>query len=60
MLMLFLQMIKLEKLTVAELVRQKKLNKNNYLIKDGSLEYEWDKTDLKNLSSIKANYTSFL
>jgi len=54
------EMIKLEKLTVAELVRQKKLNKNNYLIKDGSLEYEWDKTDLKNISSIKSNYASVI
>ena len=52
------EMIKLEKLTVKELVRQKKLNKNTFLIKDGSLEYEWDKTDLKNLSSIKSNYAS--
>lgn len=52
------EMIKLEKITVKELVRQKKLNKNTFLIKDGSLEYEWDKTDLKNLSSIKSNYAS--
>lgn len=52
------EMIMLEKITVKELVRQKKLNKNIFLIKDGSLEYEWDKTDLKNLSSIKSNYAS--
>ena len=52
------EMIKLEKLTVKELVREKKLNKNTFLIKDGSLEYEWDKTDLKNISSIKSNYAS--
>ena len=52
------EMIKLEKLTVKELVRQKKLNRNSYLIKDGSLEYEWDKTDFKNISSIKSNYAS--
>jgi len=52
------EMIKLEKNVVTELVRKKKLNKNTFLIKDGSLEYEWDKTDLKNLSSIKANYAS--
>jgi hypothetical protein len=52
------EMIKLEKLTVKELVRQKKLNKDTFLIKDGSLEYEWDKTDLKNISSIKSNYAS--
>ena len=51
-------MIKIEKLTVKELVRQKKLNKNTFLVKDGSLEYEWDKTDLKNISSIKSNYAS--
>ncbi len=52
------EMIKLEKLTVKELVRKKKLNKNSFLIKDGSLEYEWDKTDYKNISSIKSNYAS--
>jgi hypothetical protein len=52
------EMIKLEKLTVKELVRQKKLNKNSFLIKDGSLEYEWDKLDFKNISSIKSNYAS--
>jgi len=52
------EMIKIEKLTVKELVREKKLNKNTFLIKDGSLEYEWDKTDLKNISSIKSNYAS--
>lgn len=52
------EMIKLEKLTVKELVKQKKLNKDTFLIKDGSLEYEWDKTDLKNISSIKSNYAS--
>ncbi len=50
------EMIRLEKLTVKELVRQKKLSKNIFLLKDGSLEYEWDKTDLKNISSIKSNY----
>jgi hypothetical protein len=52
------EMIKLEKITVKELVRQKKLNKNTFLIKDGSLEYEWDKSDLKNISSVKSNYAS--
>jgi len=52
------EMIKLEKLTVKELVRKKKLNKNTFLIKDGSLEYEWDKADYKNISSIKSNYAS--
>jgi hypothetical protein len=52
------EMTKLEKLTVKELVRQKKLNQNTFLIKDGSLEYEWDKTDIKNISSIKSNYAS--
>jgi len=54
------EMIKLEKLTVKELVRQKKLNKNTFLIKDGSLEYEWDKSDLKNISFIKSNYASVI
>jgi hypothetical protein len=52
------EMIKLEKLTVKELVREKKLNKDTFLIKDGSLEYDWDKTDLKNISTIKSNYAS--
>jgi len=52
------EMIKLEKLTVKELVRKKKLNRNTFLIKDGSLEYEWDKVDYKNISSIKSNYAS--
>jgi len=52
------EMIKLEKLTVKELIRQKKLNKKTFLIKDGSLEYEWDKKDYKNISSIKSNYAS--
>jgi hypothetical protein len=52
------EMIKLEKLTVKELVQQKKLNRDTFLMKDGSLEYEWDKADLKNISSIKTNYAS--
>jgi len=52
------EMINLEKKAVKELVRQKQLNKNAFLIKDGSLEYEWDKTDFKNISSIKSNYAS--
>jgi len=41
------EMIKLEKNVVTELVRKKKINKNTFLIKDGSLEYEWN-----NLNSI--------
>ena len=32
-------MIEREKELVAELVREGKLNQNNYLVKDGSLEY---------------------
>ncbi len=52
------EMIRLEKITVKELVREKKLNKNAFLIKDGSLEYEWDKSDFKNISSIKSNYAN--
>ena len=51
------EMIRLEKLTVKELVKRGKLNDHAFLMKDGSLEYEWDKSDLKNLSSIKSNYT---
>ena len=41
-------MIEKEKYMVAELVRQKMLSQNNYLLKDGSLEYQ--------MHDIKSNY----
>lgn len=40
------RMIECEKQLVAELVREGKLNQNNYLVKDGSLEYRPSKQDL--------------
>ena len=52
-------MIETEKKMVAELVRNKKLNQNNYLLKDGSLEYKPMKSgreDLRELQKIKHNY----
>ena len=54
------RMIQREKELVAELVREKKLNYNNYLIKDGSLEYrptKEDKADKKKYQIFKNNYT---
>jgi hypothetical protein len=53
------RMIECEKKLVAKLVRNGKLNQDNYLIKDGSLEYRpthEDKTDLKKYSRFKHNY----
>jgi hypothetical protein len=50
------RMIEKEKETVALLVREGKLNQNNYLIKDGSLEYRIPneiKNDKKKVSSIQ-------
>ncbi len=52
-------MIEAEKRLVAELVKEQKLNQNNYLMKDGSLEYKAMKKgseDLKTLQKIKNNY----
>lgn len=48
-----------EKELVAELVREGKLNQNNYLVKDGSLEYrptKEDRADKKKYQIFKNNY----
>jgi hypothetical protein len=53
------RMIEREKELVAELVREGKLDFNNYLVKDGSLEYrpsQDDKTDKKKYQTFKKNY----
>lgn len=52
-------MIELEKEMVKQLVRGGKLNQNNYLVKDGSLEYRLTKTDKdddKSFQTFKQNY----
>ncbi len=52
-------MIQSEKEMVAELVKNGRLDQNNYLVKDGSLEYKPMKTgreDLRELQKIKHNY----
>lgn len=54
------KMIEREKELVAELVREGKLNQDNYLIKDGSLEYRptaKDKIDKKSYQTFKNNYS---
>jgi hypothetical protein len=54
------RMIECEKKLVAELVHEGKLNQNNYLIKDGSLEYRLnkeDKADKKLYQTFKNNYS---
>lgn len=54
------RMIECEKKLVAKLVREGRLNQNNYLVKDGSLEYrptKEDKTDKKKYQTFKNNYT---
>ncbi len=53
------RMIEDEKKLVAELVREEKLNQDNYLVKDGSLEYrptKEDKADKKKYQTFKNNY----
>lgn len=48
-----------EKELVAELVREEKLNQDNYLVKDGSLEYrptQLDRMDKKKYQIFKNNY----
>ena len=53
-------MIEREKELLAELVREGKLNQDNYLIKDGSLEYrptQKDKADKKSYQTFKNNYS---
>jgi hypothetical protein len=52
-------MIEREKEMVKKLVRQGKLNQDNYLVKDGSLEYRLTKTDRddeKSFQTFKQNY----
>lgn len=52
-------MIKREKEMVKELVRKGKLNQDNYLVKDGSLEYRLindDRDDNKSFQTFKQNY----
>ena len=54
------RMIEREKELVAELVREGKLDQNNYLIKDGSLEYrptKEDKSNKKKYQTFKNNYS---
>lgn len=54
------RMIVREKELVAELVREGKLNQDNYLVKDGSLEYKptrEDKADKKKYQVFKNNYS---
>lgn len=52
-------MIESEKQMVADLVKERKLNQDNFLIKDGSLEYKImkrGKESLRELQKIKNNY----
>jgi hypothetical protein len=52
-------MIEREKEMVKKLVRESKLNQDNYLVKDGSLEYRLAKTDRddeKSFQTFKQNY----
>lgn len=52
-------MIESEKALVADLVKERKLNQNNYLLKDGSLEYKImskGREDLRTIQKIKNNY----
>lgn len=53
-------MVEAEKRMVAELVKNKRLGQDSYLLKDGSLEYKVMKTgrdDLRTLQKIKHNYS---
>lgn len=51
------EMVETEKRLVLQLVKERKLNFDSYLIKDGSLEYKKIKgVDYKDLSAIKSNY----
>ncbi|MEN6324764.1 MAG: hypothetical protein ABFD18_00945 [Syntrophomonas sp.] len=52
-------MIEREKEMVKKLVREEKLNQDNYLVKDGSLEYRLNKTDKdddKSFQTFRQNY----
>ncbi len=51
------EMTECEKKIVAELVKKNLLNQDNYLLKDGSLQYKPMKSgDFRELSKIKSNY----
>lgn len=51
------EMVETEKKMVVQLVREKKLTVQSYLLKDGSLEYKKIRgDDYKELSTIKSNY----
>ena len=51
------EMIECEKKIVSELVKKNLLNQDNYLLKDGSLQYKPMKSgDFRELSKIKSNY----
>ncbi|NMC59960.1 MAG: hypothetical protein GYA51_11375, partial [Candidatus Methanofastidiosa archaeon] len=51
------EMIDCEKKIVAELVKKNLLNQDNYLLKDGSLQYKPMKSgDFRELSKLKSNY----
>jgi len=53
------RMIEREKDLVVELARENKLNQNNFLVKDGSLEYnpsKEDRQDIKKYQKFKNNY----
>ncbi|HAO23406.1 MAG TPA: hypothetical protein DCQ37_24960 [Desulfobacteraceae bacterium] len=51
------EMVEAEKKLVNQLVKDKKLNFDSYLLKDGSIEYKSMKNgDFKDLASIKSNY----
>ena len=53
-------MIEAEKRMVAELVKERRLGQDDYLLKDGSLEYKIMKTgreDFRTLQTIKHNYS---
>ena len=55
------EMVALEKKAVFELVKDKKLNQNTFLVKDGSIEYSNVKNgDLRDLSAIKSNYSNVI
>lgn len=52
-------MIESEKMLVSELVKERKLNQNNYLLKDGSLEYKImskGRDELRSIQKMKNNY----
>ncbi|MCL2599521.1 MAG: hypothetical protein FWD76_06445 [Firmicutes bacterium] len=57
------RMVAKEQEFVAELVKERRLNQDNYLVKDGSIEYQLDKdvkNDPKKLAAFKQNYNYVL